>query len=129
MSATAEAPSGRSFATEGGCSVDELADVTITGPSSDWLADFARRLVSERLAACGNIVPQVRSIYAWEGAVEDDDEAPLILHTRESLVARIIERANQEHPDETPQVLALPIVNVNPPYRKWLLDSTLAPGD
>jgi len=129
MSAPAEAPSGSLVATEGGPPVDELADVTITGPSSDWLADFARRLVSERLAACGNIVPQIRSIYAWEGAVEDDDEALLILHTRESLVARIIERTNQEHPDETPQVLALPVVNVNSPYRRWLLDSTLEPGD
>lgn len=104
--------------------MDELADVTITAQSGEWLADFTRRLVGDRLAACGNIVDQVRSIYAWEGKAEEDNEALVILHTRRSLVPRIIERTNQEHPYDTPQVLVLPVVDADPAYRAWLLDAT-----
>jgi periplasmic divalent cation tolerance protein len=105
--------------------VDEIVDVTITAADADWLAEFTRRLVDDRLAACGNIVPAVRSIYRWEGAVEDDAEALVLLHTRRSLVARIIERADREHPYGTPQVMAVPVVEANPAYREWILRETL----
>jgi periplasmic divalent cation tolerance protein len=105
--------------------VDEIVDVTITAADADWLAEFTRRLVEDRLAACGNIVPAIRSIYRWEGAVEDDAEALVVLHTRRSLVAQIIERANAEHPYDTPQVMAVPVVAANPAYRDWILRETL----
>ena len=109
--------------------MDDLAEVTITAPDPDWLAAFTRRLVMDGLAACGNIVPAVRSLYAWEGEVQDDREALVILHTRRALVPAIIERATAEHPYDTPQVLALPVVDASPRYRDWLLASTPAPGD
>ena len=109
--------------------MDDLADVTITAPDPDWLADFTRRLVADGLAACGNIVSGVRSLYAWEGDVQDDREALVILHTRRALVSAIIERATAEHPYDTPQVLVLPVVDASPGYRDWLLASTSAPGD
>ena len=104
--------------------MDELADVTVTANSVDWLAEFTRRLVEDGLAACGNIVPQVRSIYAWEGKIEDDQEALVILHTRRSLVPQIIERTNKEHPYDTPQVLVLSVTDANPDYRAWVLNTT-----
>jgi periplasmic divalent cation tolerance protein len=104
--------------------MEPIADVSITAESADWLADFTRSLVGDRLAACGNIVPQIRSIYRWEGAVEDDTEALVVLHTRQSLVPAIIERADREHPYDTPQVLAVPIVDAHPAYREWVLAST-----
>jgi periplasmic divalent cation tolerance protein len=104
--------------------VDDLADVTITADNTEWLADFTRRLVADRLAACGNIIPQVRSIYAWEGEIEDDRETLVILHTRRSLVGQIIERTNKEHPYDTPQILVLPVIEANPGYRDWVLAST-----
>ncbi|BCK53019.1 divalent-cation tolerance protein CutA [Nocardia wallacei] len=104
--------------------MDELVDVTITAESADWLAAFTRELVSERLAACGNIVPAVRSIYRWEGDVSEDAEALVILHTRRSLVPKIIALTNDRHPYDTPQVLAVPVVDSDPDYRAWVLDST-----
>jgi periplasmic divalent cation tolerance protein len=107
--------------------MDELADITITGTDAEWLATFTRSLVEDRLAACGNIVPQVRSIYAWQGTIEDDQEALVILHTRKSLVPRIIERTNKEHPYDTPQIIVLSVVDANPDYRNWILDSTTRP--
>src|SRR3954451_1023617 len=104
--------------------VDELADITITAANADWLAGFTRRLVQDGLAACGNIVPQVRSIYAWEGAIQDDQEALVILHTRKSLVPQIMERTEQEHPYDTPQILVLSVIDATPDYRSWVLEST-----
>jgi periplasmic divalent cation tolerance protein len=105
--------------------MEHIADVSITAESADWLADFTRSIVNDRLAACGNIVPAIRSIYRWEGAIEDENEALVVLHTRQSLVPAIIERANQEHPYDTPQVLAVPVTDANPAYRDWVLASTL----
>ncbi|MGH9243591.1 MAG: divalent-cation tolerance protein CutA [Acidimicrobiales bacterium] len=106
--------------------VDEIVDVSITAQSADWLAEFTRRLVDDQLAACGNIVPRIRSIYRWEGKIEDDTEALVILHTRRSLVPRIVDRANREHPYDTPQVIAVAIADANPAYVEWVLNETVA---
>lgn len=104
--------------------MDELADVTITAANPEWLADFTRSLVQDGLAACGNIIPKVRSIYSWEGNIEDDTEALVIVHTRKALVSQIIERTKKEHADDTPQVIALAVTDANPDYRDWLLKVT-----
>ncbi|MFE3446849.1 divalent-cation tolerance protein CutA [Nocardia sp. NPDC059180] len=106
---------------------EEIVDVSITAGDTEWLAEFTRRLVTERLAACGNIISGVRSIYRWNDAVHATGEALVILHTRRSLVSAIIERADAEHADETPQVLAVPVTQAHPGYRQWVLDSTTEP--
>ena len=103
---------------------DDLVDVTITADDPEWLAGFTRRLVEEGLAACGNIVPGVRSIYRWNGEIEEATEALVVLHTRRANVAAIIERTSEEHPYETPHVLAHPVSDAHPGYRDWLLAST-----
>jgi periplasmic divalent cation tolerance protein len=104
--------------------MDEICDVTITADDADWLAAFTRQLVEDRLAACGNIVRGVRSIYRWEGEVEDDSEVMVTLHTRRSLVETIIERTIREHSYDIPQVLATSVVAANPAYHQWVLDQT-----
>jgi periplasmic divalent cation tolerance protein len=103
----------------------ELVDVTITASNVEWLAEFTRGLVRDRLAACGNIIPGIRSIYAWQGGIEDDTETLVVLHTRRSLVPAIIERAKAEHDYDTPQVIAVPVVEAHPGYAQWVLDSTV----
>lgn len=103
---------------------DDLVDVTITGPDAEHLAALTRSLVQQRLAACGNVIPQVRSIYRWHGGVEDDSEALVVLHTRKALVPAIVEYVDSEHPYDTPQVVALPVVAAHPGYRHWVLDET-----
>ncbi|MEV0331900.1 divalent-cation tolerance protein CutA [Nocardia sp. NPDC050717] len=103
---------------------ESLVTITITAESTDWLAEFTRRLVADRLAACGNIIPAVRSIYAWEDKIEDDAEALVLIHTRASSVDEIIRRASVEHPYDTPQVLAVPIVEAHDGYREWVLAQT-----
>jgi periplasmic divalent cation tolerance protein len=109
--------------------VEELADVTVAAADEEWLAAFTRRLVKDGLAAGGHIVPRVRSIYSWDGGVEDESEALVILHTRKSLVPAVIQRAKEEHPYDVPQVIALPVTDANPDYVDWLLTATRSKTD
>jgi periplasmic divalent cation tolerance protein len=105
----------------------EICEVVITAPDADWLADFTRRLVADRLCACGHSIAAIRSIYRWEGAIQDDREARVALHTRTDLVPEIIERANSDHPYEVPCVIATPIIAGNPRYVQWVLAETSPP--
>lgn len=102
----------------------EVCEVIITADSAEWLADFTRALVEDRLAACGHNIAAIRSIYRWEGAVHDDAEARVALHTRVELVPAIVERTNRDHPYDVPCVLAVPIVGGNPTYIQWVIDQT-----
>jgi periplasmic divalent cation tolerance protein len=105
-------------------SSDEFCEVVITAADGDWLAGFTRALVEERLAACGQLVDPIRSIYRWEGDVHDEAEARVALHTRRSLVETIVARAAEVHPYDVPCVLALPIVAGDPAYLAWLAAET-----
>ena len=102
----------------------EICEVVITGPDAEWLAGFTRRLVEDRLAACGHQIAAIRSVYRWDGAVQDEPEARVALHTRVSLVDRIVERAGAEHPYDVPCVIALPAIAGNPAYVEWVLTET-----
>lgn len=102
----------------------ELTAITITANDEQWLAEFAKKLVKEKLAACGNIIPKVRSIYAWNGTIEDDQEVLLILHTQATHIETIIKRTIEEHPYDEPQIVALPVANTSPGYGQWVLRST-----
>jgi periplasmic divalent cation tolerance protein len=107
---------------------DDICDVTITADDADWLAGFVRSLVEDRLAACGNVATApVRSIYRWQGTIEDAREAQVVLHTRRSLVPEIVQRTDREHPDDVPQVLAVPVVAANPAYHRWVVAETREP--
>lgn len=102
----------------------EYCEVIVTADNAEWLADFTRRLVEDRLVACGHTIAAIRSIYRWEGAVQDEGEARVALHTRASLVAAIVDRVNAEHPYDVPCVIALPVTGGNPAYLAWIADST-----
>lgn len=106
---------------------EDCCEVVITADSAEWLVGYTRRLVADRLVACGQHVAPVRSVYRWEGAVQDDTEARVALHTRASLVPAIVERTDAEHPYDVPCVIALPIVQGNPAYLEWIVASTREP--
>ena len=111
-------------ASDGASMNDEVCEIVITGPSQEWVAAFTRQLVDDRLAACGHISNEIRSIYRWEGSVRDEPEARVALHTRRSLVSAIVDRANRDHPSDVPCVIALPIVDGDPAYIDWVLRET-----
>lgn len=84
---------------------------------------IARQLVEEKLAACVNIVPNIQSVYWWEGKIEESQEYFLIIKTSEECVKMLIERVKQLHSYAVPEVIAIDIVQGNPDYLNWITDS------
>jgi periplasmic divalent cation tolerance protein len=85
---------------------------------------LARQLVDERLCACGNVVPGVRSFFRWEGKVDTADECLLIAKTTAAVCAVLRARIVQLHPYEVPEVLELAVDGGLPAYLRWLADAT-----
>lgn len=102
--------------------------VLVTSPDADQAAELARALVEEGLAACGNIVPGLRSIYRWEGKLCDDAEALLLLKTEARLFEPLRARVLALHPYTTPEVIALPVTAGSAPYLEWIAASVRARG-
>lgn len=107
---------------------EECSEVVVTAADADWLAGFTRTLVEERLAACGHLLSPIRSVYRWDGAVHDEAEVRVALHTRRSLVPAIVVRTGEAHTYDVPCVIALPVVDGNPEYLRWILAETRAAG-
>lgn len=99
---------------------EPLHVVLVTAPDAEVGARIGRALVEEGLAACANLVPGIRSIYRWEGAVHDDAEVLLILKTRAALSAALAARVRALHPYQLPEVLALPVAGGSEPYLDWV---------
>ena len=94
--------------------------VLSTFPDSDKAAQVARVLVEEQLAACVNLIASVRSIYRWQGAVQDDAEALAIIKTTADRYPALVARLAELHPYEVPEIIALPLAAGHPPYLAWL---------
>ena len=89
------------------------------------LADsIADAILKDRLAACVNIVPGIRSKYWWEGEINTDGESLLIMKTRDELVADLIARIKEVHPYEVPEVIAFQIKEGNAEYLRWIDEET-----
>lgn len=104
---------------------DDVCEVIITADEEGWLIDLTRSLVTDRLAACGQHQP-VRSVFRWDGALREERETRVALHTRRSLVDTIVQRVRQAHPYDVPCVLALPLLGGNPAYLDWVRSETRA---
>jgi periplasmic divalent cation tolerance protein len=77
-------------------------------------------LIEKRLAACVNLLPPVRSIYHWKGAVEEGDETLMIIKSSRPLFERLRSEIARLHSYEVPEVIALPIVDGSEPYLDWM---------
>jgi periplasmic divalent cation tolerance protein len=97
--------------------------VYVTAPQ-DEAVDLAKTLVEERLVACVNIVPGLRSIYWWQGKVEDEPEVLCIMKTRSNLFESLRDRVRELHSYEVEEIIALPIVAGNLPYLDWIKENT-----
>jgi len=101
--------------------------VFVTTPSAEVAATLAKTLVTEKLVACVNILPGLRSIYAWQDKVCDEEEVLCVLKTRRTLFAAVREHVSALHPYQVPEIIALPLVDGSAPYLAWLRDETRAP--
>lgn len=88
---------------------------------------LARLLVEQRLAACVNALPGVRSTYRWEGAICTDEEVTLLIKTRADRVQDVTDAIVANHPYDVPEVIALPILEGHAPYLNWVIDATSEP--
>lgn len=93
-------------------------------PSAEVAHTIARALVSEGLAACVNIVPQMTSVYRWEGKVTEDTELLLVIKTREERYAPLEARILALHPYSVPEVIALGVERGSAGYLEWIAEST-----
>jgi periplasmic divalent cation tolerance protein len=107
--------------------VTDALVVLVTTPSAEVAAGLARALVEAGLAACGNVVPGLRSIYRWEGQVQDEAEALLILKTTRPRFEALKDELLRRHPYQVPEVLALPVEAGSEAYLAWIRGSLAAP--
>jgi len=95
--------------------------LTTVGASTDATA-FARVLVTDRLAACVNVLPPMTSLYRWKGAIEEDREQQLVIKTTSDRVAAIEARFRELHPYELPEFVVLS-AEASDAYLAWIRDS------
>src|SRR5688572_31905489 len=97
--------------------------VLVTAPSQEVAEQITTTIVQERLAACGNIVPGIISIYRWQDEVQRDAEVLIVFKTTQETVQRLAERVKELHPYEVPEVIALPVTAGSPEYLRWVAAS------
>jgi len=100
--------------------MQEFIVVYVTAGSPAEGDRLARALVEERLAACVNRIGPVRSVYRWQGKVEQSEEELLISKTRNSQFAALENRIHELHSYAVPEIIALPIIEGSDGYLRWL---------
>ncbi len=99
--------------------------VYVTCGDEDEARRIGRTLVEERLAACANVIGGMKSIYWWQGAVQEDGETILIAKTKQGLVDRLSARVKELHSYDVPCIVALSIAGGNPDFMQWIEDETV----
>ncbi|MCW5696905.1 MAG: divalent-cation tolerance protein CutA [Bauldia sp.] len=103
---------------------NEPVAIYVTFPDMATAEAIGGAVVEEGLAACINILPQMRSIYRWKGAISRDDEVVGIMKTRRARVEAIVAAIEARHPYETPAIVVLPIVGGSRGYLDWIVAET-----
>jgi periplasmic divalent cation tolerance protein len=98
--------------------------VLVTAPDEATARSLADTVVGEGLAACVSLVPDVLSVYRWEGELRHDAEILLVMKTTAACVAALCERVVALHPYEIPEVLALAVEDGHAPYLAWVRQET-----
>ena len=92
----------------------------VTAPDAATAERIVNALVDERLAACGNILPGVTSIYRWRGVVERAAEVLIVFKTTAAAVDTLVRRVPELHPYDVPEVLIVPVPVGHGPYLQWV---------
>ncbi|HSK10804.1 MAG TPA: divalent-cation tolerance protein CutA [Vicinamibacterales bacterium] len=100
--------------------------VLTTWPAASDPGPFATTLVAERLAACVNLLPEMESVYRWQGAVERERERQVLIKTTADRLEALGARLTELHPYQVPELLVLPVSTGSEPYLGWVRESTSA---
>ena len=102
----------------------EYITVFITAPNEEEAARLSHAIVGERLAACVNIIRSVRSIYRWQGRIEDEQEVLMLVKTKKTLFERLQGRVKELHSYAVPEIIGLSVVEGSKQYLDWLGQET-----
>lgn len=97
--------------------------VFITVSSAKEAEKITKHIIGEKLAACVNIIPEVSSTYWWKNKIENSTESLLIIKTRKTCFKKLIKEVKKIHSYTVPEIIALPIIDGNKDYLKWISDS------
>jgi periplasmic divalent cation tolerance protein len=109
---------------QGHRSKSDVLTVLCTCPDAATAQRLAGGLVERKLAACVNVLPAIRSIYRWQGQIQDDAEALMIVKTSRSAYAALEAWLVEHHPYDVPEVLAVPVLRGSAAYLEWVLNET-----
>jgi periplasmic divalent cation tolerance protein len=98
--------------------------VFISASNEDEAAKIAKALVEARLAGCVNIIKDIRSIYSWQGKIEDEKEVLMIAKTRQKLFSAFEKKVKELHSYTLPEIIAMPVVEGSSDYLEWLKEVT-----
>jgi periplasmic divalent cation tolerance protein len=101
-----------------------FAVVFVTVPSDEEAEAISTTLLEMKKVACINSIPEVNSLFRWQGKVEKEKERLLVMKTKMSLVGEVIDIVKEKHSYEVPEVIALPIIAGNAEYLSWLDEET-----
>lgn len=104
--------------------MSQIVSVYATFASDEEAGRIARLVVEERLAACANILGSCRSIYRWQGKVEEAGEVAAIFKTTDAVAPALVDRIGALHSYEVPAAVAWPIAFAPPAYAKWVEGET-----
>lgn len=107
-----------------GDTADAVVLVLTTLPDAARAEELARRLLEEHLIACANLLPGVRSLFRWNGELQQEAEVLVLMKTRRRRVPELLRRVPELHPYELPEVLALPVEAGLDAYCAWVVTET-----
>lgn len=102
---------------------EPLRIMYVTCPDMETALKIGRQMVTERRAACANILPQMVSVYEWKGEIHEDPEVVLLLKTNLHQVEELILRVRELHPYDLPAIFTLEIAEGLPEYLRWIAQS------
>ena len=98
-------------------------EIFSTAPKREEAERIAQILVEERLAACVNVMPNLRSFYRWEGRIVQDEEFLLLVKTEDRLFPDVRDRIKALHSYRIPEIIAIPLVQGSEEYLDWISTS------
>lgn len=98
--------------------------VLVTAPDAEVGRKVAQKVLEEKLVACVNIVPQIESMYWWEGKIDSSNEVLLVMKTLTAHIKDLETAVIAAHPYDTPEFVVLPITAGSQKYLSWITDST-----
>ena len=101
---------------------DEISIIFVTCPSVEEARTIAKALIDERLAACVSIIPEIISIYHWEGVVQEYSESLLKVKTKSSYFEKVSNKVKKMHSAVLPEIVEVKITQATNEYKMWLHD-------